>query len=473
METMKCTSCGETVLSTDKFCKHCGKSIEQIAKCTSCGETVLSTDKFCKQCGKPNEQVTEQKTEQTTETAVAAENPNKEEKEKFKLYSLRSIVAASFLGGPLAAGILVRKNSLNLGYREQEGLIALIVGIIATLLIIILPLEKGSIPALIPFIYAGITYLIVKKLHGKILKTHKEEGGEFYSGWKTLGIALICGVITIAGIFAYYYFTDKDNDFRTSNTKVEQFGGNIDKNSEQQSSIPQNKNEEVYQITATDLYAAYNNNRAAADNKYTGKTLIVTGYIVGIDKDYKGIYYVILSNKGGAFITSTLCYFPANRNSSLTSLQKGQFVSIKGGCVGIGEDFATLPRLNNCSLEVNTTQPQSNQVNDEQTEYYKYYNYQTWNGDVNYWKNLNVKIIFGKKEITVVYPDKTNTFIIVGGPKSEEDTESGGISYTCYYSNDPNKKTISIYLDGWNGTSISIENSSSEYFTNDKPTVLN
>jgi len=42
-------------------------------KCTSCGETVLSTDKFCKQCGKPNEQTTEQK----TETAVAADNPNK------------------------------------------------------------------------------------------------------------------------------------------------------------------------------------------------------------------------------------------------------------------------------------------------------------------------------------------------------------------------------------------------------------
>ena len=73
METIKCTSCGATVLSTDKFCKQCGKSIEQIAKCTSCGETVLSTDKFCKQCGKPNIQTTEQK----TETVVAAENPNK------------------------------------------------------------------------------------------------------------------------------------------------------------------------------------------------------------------------------------------------------------------------------------------------------------------------------------------------------------------------------------------------------------
>ena len=44
METMKCTSCGETVLSTDKFCKHCGKPNEQ------------KTDQA-------NEQVIERKTE--------------------------------------------------------------------------------------------------------------------------------------------------------------------------------------------------------------------------------------------------------------------------------------------------------------------------------------------------------------------------------------------------------------------------
>ena len=174
-------------------------------KCTSCGEIVLSTDKFCKQCGKPNEQVTEQ----TTETAVAAENPNKEKKEKFKLYSLRSIVAATVLGGPLAAGILIRKNSLNLG-REKEGLIALIVGIITTLLIIILPWNTGGVKegSIIPIIYTGITYLIVKKIHGQILETHKEEEGEFYSPWKAVGIALICAVILFAGIVAYLLFTE-------------------------------------------------------------------------------------------------------------------------------------------------------------------------------------------------------------------------------------------------------------------------
>ena len=42
-------------------------------KCSSCGETVLYTDQFCGQCGKLNEQTTEHK----SENSVAAEDSNK------------------------------------------------------------------------------------------------------------------------------------------------------------------------------------------------------------------------------------------------------------------------------------------------------------------------------------------------------------------------------------------------------------
>ena len=42
-------------------------------KCASCGEAVLSTDKFCKQCGNP----IEQKAEYKSENDAAPENPNK------------------------------------------------------------------------------------------------------------------------------------------------------------------------------------------------------------------------------------------------------------------------------------------------------------------------------------------------------------------------------------------------------------
>lgn len=75
METIKCASCGELVLSTEKFCKNCGKPIEQKKEndapkeCISCGTQVLPTEKFCKNCGKP--------TEQENKDNVTVENPNK------------------------------------------------------------------------------------------------------------------------------------------------------------------------------------------------------------------------------------------------------------------------------------------------------------------------------------------------------------------------------------------------------------
>ena len=336
-------------------------------KCTSCGETVLSTDKFCKQCGKPNEQITERDSENNAmakegkevmaarESLSQSKEDKKKREEKIKLYSLSNILFATFLGGPVAAGILIRKNALNLR-REKEGLIALIVGIVSTIIVFLV--DEKIVP-LFWLIYMVAVLFIVQKMHGQILKTHKEEGNEFYSGWKAAGIALICTIVCLGGLFAYYATTeDWDWDDMTSDTETEQFNSSNSYGESKtfngtESSIPQNKDEQVYQITATDLYAAYKNNEMAADDKYMNKTLIVTGYIFEINKNYDGIYYIILANKGGDGFTSTFCYFPANRNSSLASLQKGQFVSIKGRCVG--RPSTIFPQLNNCSLEVNAT----------------------------------------------------------------------------------------------------------------------
>jgi preprotein translocase subunit Sss1 len=117
-----------------------------------------------------------------------------------KLYSQSAIAIATYFGGPLAAGILIRKNSINLG-REREGLGALIVGIIGTILLLwgifqIPDTILDKIPnVLLPTIYTSIIFLIVEKMHGKILKKHKEEKHEFYSIWKATGIGLLCAVV--------------------------------------------------------------------------------------------------------------------------------------------------------------------------------------------------------------------------------------------------------------------------------------
>ncbi len=133
--------------------------------------------------------------------------------EEKKLFSQKAIAIATYLGGPAAAGYLVKKNYESYN-QEDNGKKAFTIGIISTLLIFagIFSIPEhiiDKIPnALIPAIYTGIIYLIVEKIQGKWLKEHKESGGEFYSGWKAAGIGaifivilfvLIMGIAFIAG----------------------------------------------------------------------------------------------------------------------------------------------------------------------------------------------------------------------------------------------------------------------------------
>jgi len=123
-----------------------------------------------------------------------------------KFYSQTAITIATYFGGTLAAGYLVKKNYDTLE-QPENGKKALIIGVVSTIFLFIgifsipEPIIDKIPNALIPLIYTGIIYWIVEKLHGEILKSHKESGGEFYSGWKAAGIGAIAMVILTAGIF--------------------------------------------------------------------------------------------------------------------------------------------------------------------------------------------------------------------------------------------------------------------------------
>ncbi len=127
--------------------------------------------------------------------------------ENKKFYSQRAISITTYFGGPLAAGILIRENYKTLD-KEKQGINSLIIGIVSTILIFvgIFSVPENIIDkipdALIPLIYTGLIYLIVEKIQGKELKSHKTENGEFYSGWKAAKIGAISLVIILAGIFS-------------------------------------------------------------------------------------------------------------------------------------------------------------------------------------------------------------------------------------------------------------------------------
>ena len=147
------------------------------------------------------------------------------------LYSERSISLATYLGGPLAAGILLRRNFLNLG-NEKNALWALLLGIISTaaLFIAIFSIPETIIEkvpnALLPLIYTGVIYFFVHRLQGTQLKQHKDNGGVFYSAWRAAGIGLVYSVILIASIFGVGYIGFSDADTELYDAHLAEFSTN-------------------------------------------------------------------------------------------------------------------------------------------------------------------------------------------------------------------------------------------------------
>ncbi len=154
-----------------------------------------------------------------------------------RFYSQRAITIATYFGGPLAAGYLVKKNYETLGQPDNAKK-SLIIGVVSTLLIFagIFSIPEDIIDkipnALIPLIYTGIIYLIVERVQGESLKIHKEYGGEFYSGWKAAGVGAIAMLILASGIALNAFIagdfsnTQPDFDAATYDKEVAKFADN-------------------------------------------------------------------------------------------------------------------------------------------------------------------------------------------------------------------------------------------------------
>lgn len=84
--------------------------------------------------------------------------------------------------------------------------------------------------------------------------------------------------------------------------------------------------------TAPELYAEYEKNPIAADEKYKGKTILVGGYIDGINRELLGSIYVALD--AGRILGGVQCFFSEWHKDEVTQLSKGQKVVIKGKCAG-------------------------------------------------------------------------------------------------------------------------------------------
>ncbi|SDI24964.1 hypothetical protein [Winogradskyella thalassocola] len=152
--------------------------------------------------------------------------PNNTTKD-LKFYSQKSIGIATFIGGPLAAGYLIKENYKALN-ENDKGKTALIISIIATVVIfgslfLIPEAIMDKVPNMvIPAVYTGLVYLLVDKIHGTILDTHEAHNNVFYSGWKAAGIGLISLIVLMAIIFASIFLIP-DKVYDSYDSEIEQF----------------------------------------------------------------------------------------------------------------------------------------------------------------------------------------------------------------------------------------------------------
>lgn len=81
-------------------------------------------------------------------------------------------------------------------------------------------------------------------------------------------------------------------------------------------------------ITASQLYNAYQSNSIAADQKYKGYRYVVSGVVESVGKSIWGTPYVAL--KTSNMFSTVQCFFTENDINRLTTIAKGQVVSISG-----------------------------------------------------------------------------------------------------------------------------------------------
>jgi hypothetical protein len=102
-------------------------------------------------------------------------------------------------------------------------------------------------------------------------------------------------------------------------------------------------------VTAAQLGQEYADDAAAADERYRGETLQVTGVIGEVARDGTGTWRVVLRGEEGAGGRPVECSFDGadeDAAAQLAQLQKGQPVTVRGRCEG-GQARV---RLRDCAL---------------------------------------------------------------------------------------------------------------------------
>ncbi len=228
----------------------------------------------------------------------------------YKLYTQRSISIATYIGGPVAAGWLIRENYRSLG-KDDYGKHALFISVIATILIFtaIFSIPEAVIDKipnyLIPMVYTGIIYFIVEKLQGRDIFMHKENNGEFYSGWKAAGVGAINMVLLGVVILGYAFYSPTPVDVDKYNEGFASFQRNEQEALKLFDLIENDEKEEAIQFINEKGIFLWNQNLSllqdmnqipGLDPEYIDQNKVFTQYCLLRIKSYKLIEKALIED---------------------------------------------------------------------------------------------------------------------------------------------------------------------------------
>jgi len=93
--------------------------------------------------------------------------------------------------------------------------------------------------------------------------------------------------------------------------------------------VSQKTVKEYIEVTAGKLYQDYRDNGVSADSKYKNNFVRMSGIVSSIDKDILDTPYVVLTNGSGS-ILGVQCMFSKSKESELSTLSKGQNITLTG-----------------------------------------------------------------------------------------------------------------------------------------------
>lgn len=91
-----------------------------------------------------------------------------------------------------------------------------------------------------------------------------------------------------------------------------------------------------FTLSATDLIRSYEADDSAANRKYNGKAIEVSGSVKNIEKDERGFYTIILGDSTS--LSSVRCSMDTIHKDDAAGLTSGSSVTLRGACTGYYKD---------------------------------------------------------------------------------------------------------------------------------------